>query len=218
MRFQLYCTTRSEADKSLLTLSTAGLGLIVTLLTGDEIASIFELVLFILGALCFGVCIFAILTIFNRNADYIAQKDSDDKQLINLDSIAKYAFRLGIAITALGAITVSINNLTNNIKDKAIDEYKQSEPQSKKTSTTKNMGTRQLGRSELNIETDRETQTTEQQPKEGREEMTKERIELINTSEVEIKRSWEGANSILDTPPQEQSNDSGSSDSSSEKE
>ena len=217
MRFELYCTTRSEADKSLLTLSTAGLGLIVALLTGDKIASLYELVLFILGALCFVICIFSVLSIFNKNANYIAQKDSDDKQLICLDSVAKYAFRFGIAITALAAIIVSINNFTNNMKDKAINEYKQSGLQSTNSPSTKYMGTRQLGGSKLHTETTRERQPTTGHPTtEGQEVIANERVELINTNEVEIKKSWEGANSILDTPPQEQSNESSSNDSNGE--
>ncbi|MBW8182281.1 hypothetical protein [Shewanella nanhaiensis] len=42
------------------------------------------------------------------------------------------------------------------------------------------------------------------------------KVELVESEPVEIRKSWEGANSILDTPPQEQSNDSSSNDSSSE--
>lgn len=218
VRFQLFCTTKLEADKSLLTLSTAGLGLIITLLTGDKVASIFELVLFILGSVLFVVCIFAILSIFNRNADYIAKKDSDDKHLVHLDSIAKYAFRLGIAITALGAIVVSINNLTNNIKGKAIDEYKRNETQTEPLQHNK-LDRGQLGWRERNSKASSEKlSTTKPIAAEGQKIMSDPKIEMVNTKPTEIKKSWEGANAILDTPKQEQTSESSSSESSTEQE
>lgn len=215
LRFELYCTTRSEADKSILTLSTAGLGLTVTLLTGNKVSSTFELVLFILGALCFLICIFTVTKIFAENSKYIASQWADDSLLITLDTIAKYAFRGGIAFTAIASVVVSINNLTNNLNEQSIYEQQGSKQQSPIRQPSLRQG--QLGGGECDLKTaETISETTESAPiksEEGLSDMSNEKLTHDNMDTV--KKSWEGANSILEQTTTDSSGNSSDDDSGS---
>jgi hypothetical protein len=117
MRFELYCTTRLETDKSILALATAALGLIVTLLTGSHVKDFYTLITFVLSALSFVVCIISVLLIFDFNAKYISSQNSDDNILKNLDRVAKCTFSLGVILTLFAAASVSIKNVERNIKE-----------------------------------------------------------------------------------------------------
>lgn len=225
LRTELFCTTRLEADKSLLVLSSAGVGLIVTLLTGDNLASMYELLLFLLGATFFGVCIFAVLAIFQGNAKYIQSPQSDGSSLVLLDKTAKATFALGIAFTAFAAVSVSVNNLTSNLKEQLKDEPRQIES---KQAPQEHQFQGQLGRSERNTSQTSTQEHSEATSKSIRQE--RQRVKESNTmtnynitdpQKEPIKKSWEGANNILDTPSSDDSssssdNDSSSSDSSEE--
>ncbi|ENM5784938.1 hypothetical protein QSX70_000354 [Vibrio metoecus] len=217
LRFELFCTTRLEADKSLLALSSAGVGLIVTLLTGDNLASIYELLLFLFGAISFGACILTVLAIFNGNATYIQSSNSDGRMLAILDKVARYSFFIGIALTSLAAVLVSVNNLTSNLKEQMTDEPRQIES---KQTNRKDLCEGQLGGCKLDTSANtppKNTKPTSRQnpTNEAERQIEKDEImakdEMKDISNVEIRKSWEGANNILDTPPKDsESNSSGS--------
>ncbi|MGR6862764.1 hypothetical protein ACU5EH_22470 [Aliivibrio salmonicida] len=217
LRFELYCTTRSEADKSILTLSTASLGLIVTLLTSDKVSSIFELMLFVLGALCFLICIFTVTKIFAENAKYIASPQADGSQLKTLDTITKYAFMGGIILTTIASIIISINTLTNNLKEKTLYEQQRTNQQDSIQKSSLHQG--QLGGGKCDLKTSevasRTTESALVKSKKGLINMPNEK--MINYNEDTIKKSWEGANSILEQPSNESSsNDDNSNSNNSE--
>ncbi|WP_429118261.1 hypothetical protein [Aeromonas veronii] len=117
MRFELYCTTRLETDKSVLTLATAALGLIVTLLTSSHVKDFCTLIAFVSSALLFVVCVVSVLFIFDFNAKYIASQGSNDKALKILDFVARFTFSLGVVVTLCAAANVSIKNVERNIKE-----------------------------------------------------------------------------------------------------
>lgn len=133
MRFELFCTTRLETDKSILALSTAGLGLIVTLLTSSHIKDFYTLLIFILAAFFFLSCIVAILWIFDENASYIANPDADGSKLTKLDLVAKITFSIGIFLTLCASANVSINNVKRNIKEEVEMTDKKSSENNKGT-------------------------------------------------------------------------------------
>ncbi|MGC9491547.1 hypothetical protein, partial [Vibrio genomosp. F10] len=66
-----WLNTKFELDKSLLTLSTGAIGLLVTLLTTVGASSVEGLVLYFVALLCFLVCVISILLVFKRNAKHL---------------------------------------------------------------------------------------------------------------------------------------------------
>lgn len=199
LRLELFCTTKLEADKSILTLSTAGLGLIVTLLTGDNVTSLLELVIFLLSGLSFLVCSFSILRVFNKNADYIQDVNESpalEKELKILDTVISYSFKAGMGLIVLAALLVSSNNLDKNIKERIKNEQ-----QTKTESTIKsNTSGDQLERCDFNNQTATTTATERQ---EGLIIVTDNKNKQNNHSD-EKEKSWVG--SILIVKPQQPQN------------
>ncbi|PSU88915.1 hypothetical protein C0W42_11295 [Photobacterium kishitanii] len=151
LRVELFCTTRLESDKSILTLSTAGLGLIVTLLTGDNVTSVFELVVFLLSGLSFLVCSFSILRVFKKNADYIQDFNEDAaivRELQILDIVTSYSFKAGMAFIVLAALIVSSNNLDKNMRERVKNEQSANTEQT----TRAKLREEKLGRDEFNTQ------------------------------------------------------------------
>lgn len=68
---QAWIDTRMERDRSLLTLSGGGVGLLVTLLTAGLITSACPRLLAGTALLCFTVSILLALTVFHGNAEYV---------------------------------------------------------------------------------------------------------------------------------------------------
>lgn len=94
--------TRMERDKTLVTLSAAAIGLLVTLLTTVGARSFLEVALFVCAALAFIVTLTVTLRIFARNSDHleaIAQgKSGGDPTLEKYDKFAVRSFLFGVVI------------------------------------------------------------------------------------------------------------------------
>ncbi len=102
-----WVTNRMEHDKTLLTLSTGGIGLFLTLVTTVGARSTVELVCYAVGTLCFGAALILGLTIFRRNADFlervIENRDAkSDPKLAALDKWLMRTFACGALFAALG--------------------------------------------------------------------------------------------------------------------
>jgi len=111
--------TKFEHDKSLLTLSAGGVGLLITLITSKGASSLISLWLYIASTLCFLMSIAALLKIFKRNATYLetvisSESSSDDHLLGKLDSIATYTFGMGVVLTSLVGFYVAIDSYDNS--------------------------------------------------------------------------------------------------------
>jgi len=76
-----WINTRMERDKSVLTLSAAGVGLLVSLLTSVGASSGFEIIFYIFSFIGFLVATFSALYIFKLNADYV----ENDLSLIEME-------------------------------------------------------------------------------------------------------------------------------------
>lgn len=107
--------TRLERDKSLLTLSSAGIGILITLASTVGPKSAEMLILFILSLTSFIACVSLTLLIFKRNSTYITKKlieqeKSKDSLLENLDRAAVITFSAGLALACVIGFSTAINS------------------------------------------------------------------------------------------------------------
>lgn len=112
--------TRIEHDKSLLTLSAGGVGLLITLITTIGVSSAEGLVLYILAIFSFIVCLGAILIIFKKNSVHIedalkSEMPLSDPLLAKLDNIAIMAFAAGIIFSSVIGVSAAINSYSNKV-------------------------------------------------------------------------------------------------------
>ena len=106
-----------EQDKSLLILSTGGIGLLLTLLTDVGVSSCLTVCLYIGAVLSFLLSIVTVLRIFAGNRKYIEgviakNTESDAPELTKLDAIACWAFGVGVLFTSVLCIVVAFNSYT----------------------------------------------------------------------------------------------------------
>lgn len=137
---------RNDKDKTLVTLSSAGIGLIITLLTQIELNNIFECLFYILALISFLASIFTALLIFDANSKYLLEsyRDKNPKSISYLDKICQGAFFLGVVMLTL--ITFSIlfskieikknmnkdkDNISHQI-DESVQEIEKFKPKPKK--------------------------------------------------------------------------------------
>ncbi len=130
--YSSFYTTTMEKDKSILALSVAGTGFLVTLLKLTDKLAIYDMAFFTLAALGFLLAIYFIVSLFGKNADFIVdlvqEKDVTLKQhqLKQLDSWAIRAFYLGIVMSLLLGISTSstlfIKEESNMSKEPTIEE------------------------------------------------------------------------------------------------
>ncbi len=106
--------TSLERDKSVLTLSAGGIGLLLTLLSAIK-GCVCLLVCYVTAILCFLVSLVAVLLIFQHNRTHIEQTlaktaPKSDPWLEKLDFAAMSAFGAGAAFTAIIGISVAIGS------------------------------------------------------------------------------------------------------------
>lgn len=102
--------TRMEKDKTLLSLATAGIGLLATLLTTVGPTSAYQLWLYGFAGLSFICTIVTVIWIFDRNSHHLGKViqhgvRGDDSLLVKLDVVVFISFVLGVLLT--GAIALS---------------------------------------------------------------------------------------------------------------
>lgn len=105
--------TALEYDKSLLTLSAAGIGLHLTLLTTVGLRSAEGLVLYIGLIVCFTASLLAILRVFRLNQKHIediisGRVTGSDPGLARLDLFAIVSFGAGVVLTAIVGISAAV--------------------------------------------------------------------------------------------------------------
>jgi len=129
--------TKLERDKSILTISAGGLGLLITLLTVFGVNKKIELVLFILAIICFMVAIIVMIFVFNRNASYLEKlnkdEDSNDPSLRFLDRIGVFSFIFGIIFTFFIGCSFLGSSLNSNMEEEMKKENKQTRVTVKKS-------------------------------------------------------------------------------------
>lgn len=110
-----WLTTRFELDKSLLTLSAGGIGLIITLVSTLGVRSVESLILSLLTMICFIITLSCVLLIFHRNAVYIQEtvktgSSSSNPVLAILDRIALFSFVAGVVLAAVIGFSTAVNS------------------------------------------------------------------------------------------------------------
>lgn len=110
-----FYNTKLEKDKSILTLSVAGLGFLITFTNFANKLSTFSFIAFILSAIAYIICIFNVINIFEKNALYIIEitNDSDKAEELELtlrkhDKIAIYSFYIGILLSFIVGLSTAI--------------------------------------------------------------------------------------------------------------
>jgi hypothetical protein len=97
--------TRLEHDKSLLTLSAGGIGLLITLESTVGIPSLTAMIFASLAILAFIACLVAVLLIFKGNSDHLEEVVQAGKghspRLAFLDRFAIYAFLVGVILSCV---------------------------------------------------------------------------------------------------------------------
>ena len=121
-------TTSLEYDKSILTLSAAGIGLHLTLLTTVGLSSAEGLVLYIGAILCFAAALLTVLWVFRLNQKHIEdivklKATGADPALAKLDLFAMVSFGVGVAFTAIVGISTAHSSYSE--KDKVMTEKQQ---------------------------------------------------------------------------------------------
>jgi hypothetical protein len=101
-----------ERDKSLFSLSTGGLGVLITLLSTIEVKELTELILYASASACFALTIILCVIIFSRNASYLEKVikgfQGDDIILAWADRLNSYAFIMAIIFSALIGLTMIV--------------------------------------------------------------------------------------------------------------
>lgn len=116
-----------EHDKSLLTLSVAGVGVLVSIMQ-TAIDSVCTLILFIGALLSFTVCLASVLWIFKRNKKHIVDvfngQTTDDPVLGILDDCASTSFLVAMLLSVLLGISSATITYTSKGKTMATDNSK----------------------------------------------------------------------------------------------
>lgn len=116
--------TSLERDKSILALSAAGVGVLVTLATTVGVQTPIALILCAGALAAFLVAVFVVLEIFHGNRAHIediikGKASGNDPKLDRLDTIAARAFRTGVLLTALVGVVVAIHSYLEREKSVA---------------------------------------------------------------------------------------------------
>ncbi|ANE55111.1 hypothetical protein [Methylomonas sp. DH-1] len=125
--------TSLEHDKSILTLAAGGIGLLITLLTTVGLSSAEALVLYVGAITSFLVALVSVLVVFRHNRTYIEQVlagkvAGNDPVLAKADSIALWAFGVGVVFTAVIGIATAIHSYTSKEKAMANEPTKTNQP------------------------------------------------------------------------------------------
>lgn len=104
-----------ERDRSLLALSTAGIGVLIVLLTRDGTRTPVEAVLFILALIAFTLCALVILAIFSKNQAHLEAEihrnaNSVEGHLKILDKTALCSFGAGLSLSLVIGIFAAVSS------------------------------------------------------------------------------------------------------------
>jgi preprotein translocase subunit SecG len=123
-----WINTKMERDKTLLILSSGGIGILVTLLSTQGVVNCLGVVFYVLAFIAFLSCMIILVIVFDKNSKHIEEaikgkKDSDPK-LDLLDKISLWSFILG----ALFSIVIGLNTAVYIQNKKGVEEMGKSNP------------------------------------------------------------------------------------------
>ncbi len=108
--------TRMEKDKTLLSLATAGIGLLTTLATTVGPSSACQLWLYGFAGLSFICTIVTAIVVFDKNSHHLGEVlqrgiRGDDPLLVKLDLVVFLSFVIGVVLTAAIALSAGFAKL-----------------------------------------------------------------------------------------------------------
>lgn len=126
--------SKLERDKSLLTLSAGGIGLLITLLTSFGVSSSLALIIYMLAMLCFVVSAVSAIFIFEQNTKHLErvhrEEEEKSKLLSALDTVIVWSFLLGVVLSMAIALSYGIDHLRHEggkvMTEKKIEKILQS--------------------------------------------------------------------------------------------
>jgi hypothetical protein len=123
-----WVATRLEKDRAILTLSSAAIGLLVTLLAKFGVQSKSEFLLYVLGILVFIVSASLIVLIFHYNSVHLERVARDKEQsspmLQILDKSAAVLFVIGLIILFCIDLLSAANSYSNSKREVSMHEKK----------------------------------------------------------------------------------------------
>ena len=123
--------TSLEHDKSLLTLSAGGIGLLVSLMSTVGLQCVESLILYVVALAAFLCCLIAVLWIFKRNRTHLQNAihgtQSEDQLLAVLDNVAILSFLFGALLSAIIGVAAAVHSfelkestMTNDSKTRQV--------------------------------------------------------------------------------------------------
>jgi hypothetical protein len=110
-------STRMEHDKSLLTLSSAGIGLLITLATKSPVSGLVVRAFYAAALLGFLLCLMAVLLIYKQNSKHIEailQNEERQSEVLGfLDKFALAVFGAAIVLSCLFGLALATSSPTN---------------------------------------------------------------------------------------------------------
>lgn len=126
-----WINTKMERDKTLVTLSAAAIGLLVTILTAVGVNNIWQIPLFVIAVSSFLVTIWSSLVIYQLNSEHLESairgSSEKDPRLVKYDKRSIRAFVIGsIFALFIGIFSASVQLYNNgeNIMSKKIESSK----------------------------------------------------------------------------------------------
>jgi hypothetical protein len=124
-----WLTTRFEHDRSLLTLSAGGIGVLITVALATGIKNSATLVIYCAALFSFVICLSTVLWIFRRNADHleraVAGESEPDGLLALLDKAAIASFLCGVLLASLMGVSAAFDSLIEKKKHEMTEQKKQ---------------------------------------------------------------------------------------------
>jgi hypothetical protein len=110
-----WINTRMELDKSLLTLSVAGIGFLIGILGQYTGGGVETFILYLLALLSFLICVVSILLVLRQNSthieDVVANVSDSSKLLAVLDRVGLFAFILGLTFSSVLGVSIAAKSL-----------------------------------------------------------------------------------------------------------
>lgn len=121
--YDAYMATTIEADKSILTVSAGGVGLLVTLLTLYQVKTAWDIIIYLIALTFFVISIVSSIYIFKRNhvvlMSILMDKGQKDPILIVLDYLNISCCILGIITTVYIGLSAGVQKLNAKPTDEA---------------------------------------------------------------------------------------------------
>lgn len=126
-----WINTRFERDKSLLTLSAGGIGLLITIALAKGFQSTSALLIYCVALFSFVICLVVVLWVFQQNSHYLEDvangKNTDDPLLTWLDKVVNASFILGVFMSAMMGVSFAVDSLLEK-KEKEVSEESKRAP------------------------------------------------------------------------------------------